>query len=121
MFMAQPPRVILIGGAPLAGKSTAALQIASRLSYASMSTDDIGTVIYATTAAESYPFMHSRRGSDSRRYYLETLPEKIEEDSEKELALTWRAAEVVIRQHASSRCPAVIEGWALRPEWVQAA
>src|SRR4051812_43765207 len=109
------PRVILIGGASLAGKTTLALRMASTLRYACFSTDDIGTALHAWTTPESHPAVHRRRGPGSRDYVLTTPLEKLIEEEEEELGAIWKGAASIIRQHATWRCGAVIEGVALRP------
>ncbi len=114
-------RVILIGGASLAGKTTLSLALSARLKYACFSTDDIGTALHAITTPESHPNVHARRGSGSAQYYLETPLERLMDDDQQELAAIWPAAASIIRQHATWRCPAVIEGIALLPDRVAAA
>jgi cytidylate kinase len=45
------PRVILVGGAPLSGKSTVARVLADRHRYACIATDDLGAAVRAVSLA----------------------------------------------------------------------
>jgi len=112
------PKVILIGGAPLTGKTTVAIRLATRLGFACMSTDDISAALRAITTSETHPDLHPMGGQDYRTYYVRTSPKKLIHDADFQLQATWPAVAAVIREHATWRVPAVIEGWALRPEWV---
>jgi len=111
-------RVILIGGAPLVGKTTIAIRLAARLGYACLSTDDLGTAVRAVTTPASHPILHPMAGQDYRDYYIQHPHEKLIDDAEKQHQATWPAIAAVIKEHATWRVPAVIEGWGLRPEWV---
>ncbi|HTV47188.1 MAG TPA: hypothetical protein VMG59_01960 [Phycisphaerae bacterium] len=112
------PKVILIGGAPLTGKTTVAILLATRLGYACISTDDISAALRAVTTSETHPDLHPMGGQDYRTYYVRTSPKKLIHDADFQLQATWPAVAAVIREHATWRVPAVIEGWGLRPEWV---
>jgi 2-phosphoglycerate kinase len=49
------PRVILIGGAPMTGKTTVAHMLAATLGYGCLATDDLGEAIRAVTTKDSIP------------------------------------------------------------------
>jgi cytidylate kinase len=51
------PRVILIGGAPMSGKTTVAQMLAATLGYGCLSTDDLGAAIRAVTTKDSHPHL----------------------------------------------------------------
>ncbi|MFA6132982.1 MAG: hypothetical protein WC869_03070 [Phycisphaerae bacterium] len=112
------PRVILVGGAPLSGKTAVACRLAARLGYACLSTDDLGTAITAVTSSQSHPALHPMAGQAFAEYYSQRDDEELRSDALRQLKATWPAAAAVIHAHATWRCPAVIEGWALLPEYL---
>ena len=114
----RQPSVILIGGAPMIGKTTTARRLAARLDYGMMSTDDAGQSIRAVTTPESHPELHPMSGIDYREYYVSRSTERLIQDAENQHLAAWPAVESVIRSHADWAGPIVIEGWALMPEAV---
>jgi 2-phosphoglycerate kinase len=114
--MKPTPRVILIGGAPLTGKSTVARMLAAKLEYACISTDDIAAALRAATSPQSHPALHFMAGEDYREYYISRSPEQLIAEAEQYHAALWPALAQVIKNHLTWAGPAVIEGWALRPE-----
>lgn len=114
------PRVILIGGAPLVGKSTAARKLAARLEYGCLSTDDLGLAIGAATTAKSHPAFHEMDGIDYREYYVTRSVVELIADVERRHAALWPSLSRVITTHAAWGDPTVIEGWALYPARVAA-
>jgi len=60
------PRVILIGGAPMSGKTMVAHRLAATLGYGCLSTDDLGEAIRAVTTKDSHPHLHPMDGYDYR-------------------------------------------------------
>ena len=64
------PKVIVIGGAPIVGKSAAPRRLAVRLEYGCISTDDPNQAIRAATSRESHPAFHAMDGLDYREYYI---------------------------------------------------
>lgn len=115
--MSSLPRVILIGGAPLSGKTTLARAIAQELGYAHIATDDLSTAIRAVTDADSHPALHYLEVDGSfRDYYRRHDPERLLEDALAYHRAAWPAIEAVIRAHAGWGEPAVIEGWGILPD-----
>ena len=57
------PRVILVGGAPMSGKTTVTSRLAATLGYGCLSTDDLGEALRAVTAENSHPISTRRRGT----------------------------------------------------------
>jgi len=112
------PRVIYIGGGPLVGKSTVARIIAWRLGYACISTDDIGASLAAVTDPKEHPAFHYMNGLDYREYYITTAIDQLVEDIDQQHGAVWPAVARLFEDHSTWGCPAVIEGWALRPEYV---
>jgi 2-phosphoglycerate kinase len=114
------PRVILIGGAPMVGKSAAGRLLAARLGYASFSTDDLGQAVRAATNRESHPALHLMDGFDYREYYVSRSIDQLIQDADQYHEALWAPAKEVITAHATWGTPAVIDGWSLQPEKVAA-
>jgi 2-phosphoglycerate kinase len=111
-------KVILIGGAPLSGKTTVARKLAAKLGYACLSTDDLGQAVRALTTPESHPNLHPMAGYDYREYYVCHSLEELMRHSQKQHQALRPAIEALVRAHAAWGQPIVIEGWSLDPEWV---
>ena len=60
------PRVILIGGAPMSGKTAVAHMLAATLGYGCLSTDDLGAAIRAVTTKDSVDVAWTGRGGERR-------------------------------------------------------
>ena len=105
------PKVVYLGGAPMLGKTTAARILACRLGYSSVSTDDIGVAIGAVTKADRPPI-------DYREYYIVNSLEELIQDLNVGHERLWPALRTIIQNHESWGPPLVIEGYALRPDYV---
>jgi 2-phosphoglycerate kinase len=117
--MASLPRVILVGGAPLSGKTCLAQALASRLEISHVSTDDLSTAIRAVTNAETHPALHHLDvDGQYRDYYPAHTPERLLEDAVAFHRAAWPAIEAVAIAHATWDRPALIEGWGILPEFV---
>ena len=115
--MPSLPRVILVGGAPLSGKTTLGVGIARRLGIDHIATDDLSTAVRAITDADSHPALHvpDVDGSFSSTYAAQQ-PDRLLTDAVAFHRAIWPAIEPVILAHATWDRPAVIEGWSLLPE-----
>ena len=58
------PRVILVGGAPMSGKTTVTSRLAATLGYGCLSTDDLGEALRAVTTKDLHPHLHPTAGYD---------------------------------------------------------
>jgi 2-phosphoglycerate kinase len=112
------PKVILIGGAPMIGKSTLARKLAAQLEYGCLSTDDLGQAIGAVTTVQSHLALHEMDGIDYREYYITRSVDDLIADAERRHAALWPAITQVITGHATWGYPVVVEGWALYPSRV---
>jgi 2-phosphoglycerate kinase len=117
--MGSLPKVILIGGAPMSGKTTLARKLAAQLEYACLSTDDLGEAIRAITSKGVRPELHPMAGCDYREYYIRHTVETLINHVEQQHLASWPAVEAVIRAHAGWAHPIVIEGWNLHPPWIE--
>lgn len=102
----------------MAGKTTVARMIASRLQYACLGTDDIGVALTVATQATTHPAFHCMDGVDYRAYYLERDDATLAREADALHERMWPALQAIIRNHADWGSPLVIEGWALRPRFV---
>ncbi|MHB9130870.1 MAG: hypothetical protein ACYDBB_07230 [Armatimonadota bacterium] len=109
------PKVILLGGAPMVGKSTIARKLAARLAYGCLSTDDLGQASGTVTTAQEYPAFHYMDGIDYREYYVSRSVENLIADAARNHTAIWPGISRVITAHATWGDPVVIEGWALSP------
>lgn len=116
--MHQAIRVILIGGAPGAGKSTLGLAIAQHLGWTSLSVDDLLTAAQAVTSEQSHPGLHVMRRIPSLEYFTESPVAQLVADAEAQHAAAWPLVEAVVRKHARLGPGIVIDGWHLRPSRV---
>ena len=114
----KAPRAIYLGGAPMVGKSSVARILASRLQYECVSTDDVGAAISAITDAATHPEFHYMGTQDYRDYYASTDMQKLIRDIDRQHAALWPALRALFQNHMSWGAPIIIEGWALRPDYV---
>lgn len=112
------PKVIFIGGAPMIGKTTAAYLVASRLQYGCISTDDIGSGISAVTSSISHPAFHYMSKYDYSEYYIKRESKKMIQDINDQHEALWPAILNIIQNHSTWGTATIIEGWALRPDYV---
>jgi 2-phosphoglycerate kinase len=112
--------VIVIGGAPFAGKTTLAKRLAAQRGYALVAIDDLGTTLRALTTPQSHPALHPMAGWDYRAYYLAHPPPTLIDHSRREHQALWPAIAAVIHAHLQWAGPVVLEGWQLDPECVRA-
>ncbi len=100
------------------GKTTLAREIACRLQYDCISTDDIGAAIASVTDPVSHPAFHYMGNRDFREYYITSHPNDLIRDINRQHEALWPALLTLVRNHSTWANAAIIEGWALRPEYV---
>ena len=111
-------KVILIGGAPMSGKTCLARKLAAEPEYCCFSTDDAVQAVRSVTTPGSHPGFHVMKGEDYREYYINRSLDELIADAERQHQASWPAIEELIRIHATWGEPAIIEGWGLQPELV---
>ncbi|MCA9946780.1 MAG: zeta toxin family protein, partial [Anaerolineales bacterium] len=62
-------KVILIGGAPGAGKTTLGSALAVKLGVNSLTIDDLVTAVIAVTTPETHPGIHALRKGPHTEYF----------------------------------------------------
>jgi 2-phosphoglycerate kinase len=112
------PRVILIGGAPGAGKTTLGAALAERLGYRSLTIDDLVTAAQAVTTPDSHPGLHLMWKVSAVDYFTETAPEVLIDDAKRQHEVAWPMIEAVIRKYVRDGTGVVIDGWHLWPDRV---
>jgi len=106
-------KVILIGGSPMVGKSTASVKLASKLLYPCIPTDDIGTVFKTISGFDP---MKGLLYSD---YYANTEKEQLIDDMIQYHKKYEAAIFNLIAAHSTEwSSPLIMEGWALYPNQV---
>ena len=111
-------RVILIGGAPLSGKTAAARSIGRQLAMPVIATDHLGEAARAVTNATSHSDLHACSLGDYRKYFISHPPEQLLQHALRAHHALWPSIEAVIRRRLDWEGSAVIEGWALLPNLV---
>ena len=110
--------VILIGGAPLVGKTVVGRKLAVRFEYGCLSADDLADGIIAVTNSQTHPHLHSLEFKDHRRYFMTHTVARMVTDARYRHEACWPALKSVIMKHAGGYEPLVIEGWGLLPDKV---
>jgi 2-phosphoglycerate kinase len=106
-------KVILIGGSPMVGKSTVAIEIASRAKCPCISIDDIGEALQ--TAVPINPM----QGKDFRDYYKNTETDKLLSDIQQYHHALEPAIQRLVDIHSTWGNSVVLEGWALYPRFIK--
>jgi 2-phosphoglycerate kinase len=112
------PKVILMGGAPLIGKTAVAQKLAIRLEYSCLATDDLVEAIIAVTTPQSHPHLHLLEHKDHRKYFIRNSVARLVADAEYRNEGLWPAIKAVITKHAESAAPIVMDGWHILPDKV---
>ena len=110
------PAIILIGGAPLIGKTVVARKLAAQLEYSCLSTDDLINAIIAVTTPQSHPHLHILEHKDHRKYFIKNSVARLVADAEYCIEGLWPAVKKIIIKHTEQAAPILIEGWHLLPK-----
>ena len=100
-------KAIIIGGAPMIGKSTIAIELASRYKFACLSTDDIGESLRAQIDTE---VINPMKGYHFQEYYIAKTEDQLIIDAEKQHLANWPSIFAVLRAHLDFGKPIVFEG-----------
>jgi len=111
-------KVFLIGGAPGAGKTTLGSALAARLGIPSLAIDHLKTAAMAITTPETHPGLHVMSKVPSLEYFTNSTVEQLIADATLQHEAVWPMVRQVVRKHARSGSPIVIDGWYMRPSWV---
>ncbi len=106
-------KVILIGGSPMTGKSTLAMELAAEFKYQCISTDDIGETLQTITS------INPMQGIDFRTYYATSSIDKLIKDIQQYHKAMEPAISRLLDIHSSWGNSLIMEGWALYPSHIQ--
>ena len=112
------PTIFLIGGAPGAGKTTLGKALSARLGVASLDVDDLVTAALAITTPDTHPGIHAMRKMPYVAYYTNSSVAQLKADANQRHEATWPMVTAVIRKYAQRGSSLVINGWHMRPAWV---
>jgi predicted kinase len=107
---AQFPRVLLLGGAPMSGKSIVARVLGERHDRLVIATDDLGAAVRAVTAIDGTD------SEDYREYYVSRSVECLWREALAGHRRLGSGIEAVAFAHAIWAEPAILEGWAIMPD-----
>jgi 2-phosphoglycerate kinase len=111
-------RVVVVGGAPGAGKTALGRALAPMLGMDALSMDDLYAAAVAVTTPESHPALHYMRQHPAHEYYTSSAVEALISDAAAQHAAMWPAIEAVIRRHATWAPPLVLDGWFVTPRQI---
>jgi 2-phosphoglycerate kinase len=112
--------VLLIGGAPGAGKSTLAEAAAAALGWRQLPGDSLVQAMRGAAAMDTHPDLHLSRPGGHVEYFTEGPPEKLVADAKALQDAAWRGFERVVRFHARYGPSVVIDSWTFAPSNVSA-
>lgn len=116
--MQSSTRVILIGGAPGAGKTTLGAVVARSLGFTSLTVDDLVSAAQAVTTRESHHGLHIMRRLPYLQYFTKSTVDQLKADAHVQHEATWPMVEAVVRKRLRAEPGLVLDGWHLRPAWV---
>ena len=111
-------KVILIGGAPGAGKTTLGSALAVKLGVNSLTIDDLVTAVIAVTTPETHPGIHALRKGPHTEYFTNSTVDELIADATLRHEATWPMVARLIQKYTYLKRGIVIDGWHIRPEWV---
>ncbi|MCB8928227.1 MAG: zeta toxin family protein [Ardenticatenaceae bacterium] len=111
-------KVILIGGAPGAGKTTLGQALAVKLGVTSLTIDDLVTAVIAVTTRESHPGIHALRKGPHTDYFTNSSVNELIADATLRHEGSWPMVRQLIQKYTKQKRGIVIDGWHMRPEWV---
>lgn len=111
-------KVILIGGAPGAGKTTLGKALAVKLGVTSLTIDDLVTAVIAVTTRETHPGIHALRKGPHTDYFTNSSVDELIADATLRHEASWPMVRQLIQKYTKQKRGIVIDGWHIRPEWV---
>ena len=111
-------KVILIGGAPGAGKTTLGSALAVKLGVTSLTIDDLVTAVIAITTPKTHPGIHALRKGPHTEYFTNSSVQQLIADATLRHEATWPMVQRLIQKYVSLGRGIVIDGWHIRPDWV---
>lgn len=115
MTKVDEPQVVLIGGAPGAGKTTLATAVAAELGWRWTPGDDLATAMRGVTSPETHPALHVAAGGRHVEYFTAGPPEKLVADARALQDQAWPGFALLARFHAKYGPSLVTESWTFSP------
>ncbi|MCF7957983.1 MAG: hypothetical protein K9M57_05985 [Phycisphaerae bacterium] len=112
-------KIVLIGGAPMVGKTTVGLKIAMELGFGYLCSEDLADGIIAVTNRNTHESLHILEQVDHREYFMSHSAARMVSDAQTRNKACWPAVERVIMNHMNYLGPIVIEGWDILPHQVR--
>mgnify|MGYP001816827187 CR=1 FL=1 len=109
------PAVVLIGGAPGAGKTTLARAVAERLGWLALPGDALVTAMRGVTERATHPALHVAGRGRHVEYFTNGPPEKLVDDAIRLQAEAWPGFERVISFHSRFGPSATVDSWTFTP------
>ena len=119
MTPAQPP-IVLVGGAPGAGKTTLARAVAARVGTPTQTFDHVVTAIRAITSPETHQAFHRGRMGHVG-YFTESSPDQLIEDAIALEQACWPAIERICGPSRARGEGFVMDWWLLPPRQLAGA
>jgi 2-phosphoglycerate kinase len=110
-------KIILIGGAPVVGKTSLAKKLSEEAGLPWISTDTIRSIMQKTVRKEDYPDLFYPPASKAKEYLESHGPKEIMDGQNKESLAVWQGAQGILSENNSY----IIEGVAVLPKLVKEA
>ena len=107
--------VLLVGGAPGAGKTTLARAVAAELGWMALPGDALATAMRGVTTPETHPALHVVGRGLHVEYFTQGPPEKLVADAMDLQEEAWPGFERVTSFHARFGPSATIDSWTFSP------
>lgn len=91
------------------------------MGFVSLTVDDLVVAAQGVTTPDTHPALHPMAGVGHTRYFTEGPVEHLIADSEAMQDAFWPAVERVVRMHALTKGPIVMDWWLLAPHLVAAS
>ena len=111
-------KVVLIGGAPGAGKTALGAALAVKLGVTSLTIDDLVTAVIGVTTRATHPGIHALRKGPHTDYFTNSTVDKLIADATLRHKGSWPMVQQLIQKYSKQKRGIVIDGWHIRPEWV---
>ncbi len=92
-------KVILIGGAPGAGKTTLGSALAVKLGVTSLTIDDLVTAVIGVTSRESHPGIHALRKGPHTEYFTNSSVDELIADAILRHEASWPMVRQLIQKY----------------------
>jgi 2-phosphoglycerate kinase len=110
-------KIILIGGAPVVGKTFLAKRLSEKFKLPWISTDTIRGMMQKIVKKTDYPALFYPSSAEAKKYLEEHSAQEIMDDQNRESAEVWKGVEALLKTDYSWQS-FIVEGVAILPEFV---